>query len=117
MSGIIIARPNTSPSTGSSGISESEHAGLDTLVHNLSEDYFLEYIYSADCSIRVSSATYYTDDTKSTKVREYNFSYSGVRVTQQICIQFDNLGVEEERLTLDYIYTGSRITAVSGTKA
>ena len=41
MSGIIIARPNTSPSTGSSGINETEHAGLDTLVHNLSEDYFL----------------------------------------------------------------------------
>ncbi len=99
-----------------SGVTETQHENLDTLTHDLSEDYFLEYTYQTGCSIRVASATYYVDDTKATKIREYNFQYSGVRVSQQTTIQFDFAGSEVQRLVLDYNYNGNRIQSVSGTK-
>jgi hypothetical protein len=54
----------------------------------------------------------WTDATKTIKVREYQYQYTGGRLTTEINIQYE-AGVEIERLTYTYTYTGVRLQAVT----
>jgi hypothetical protein len=103
--------------SGTQGFDEETHENLDTLVHEIAEDYFLEFIYDG-IRTRVLTATYYTDNSKTTKIREFNYSYNGPRqkIDQQVSIQYDEVGVEKSRLTQDYSYSGFRLTSVSSSK-
>lgn len=98
---------------GSGGLTPTTHAALDQLVHELSEGYYEEYTYSGR---RVTNITVWTDATKTTKIREEQYTYSGNRVTQEVRIQYDGSGVEVERLTIDYAYSGIRVTSAAAVR-
>lgn len=103
-------------STG--GITENEHEDLDTLVHNISETSFEEGTYTGPFN-RLSNVTIYTDATKTTKVREVNFTYTGSRVTTVQTIQYDSSGNVKDTLTETIAYTGpftNRIDTITRVK-
>lgn len=94
----------------SSGITASEHADIDDLIHNLAEDYYEEYTYSGST---VTNITVWSDAFKILKIRETQFAYVGSKVVQEINIQYDSGGSEVQRLTSNYTYSGSRVVSVS----
>jgi len=99
--------------SGTGGLTPTTHAVLDQLVHDLSEDYYEEYTRTGN---KVTNITVWTDATKTTKVREEQYTYTGNKVTQEVRIQYDASGVEVERLTLTYTYTGSLVTSATAVR-
>lgn len=107
--------------SGSSGgdLTEQEHETLDTLVHELAEDAFTEYLYLGNTS-RISNVTTYTDMSKTTKIRETQVSYTGFRPTQIVEIQYDPSGVEVQRVTdtISYLSSlGNRVNSIISVKS
>lgn len=97
-----------------SGISSIQHENLDTLVHNLSENYFEEFIYTGSI---ITGNIVWTNSSKITKIRESIFTYSGSNVVQEVSIQYNGSGVEVQRLTVDYTYSGSTIVSAMAVEA
>ena len=95
------------------GLTSSTHRTLDQLTHNLDEDYYEEYIYSGSL---VSDIITWTDVGKTTKIREENYTYTAGKVSQEVIIQYNDSGVEVERLTLTYAYTAGKITSVTSVR-
>lgn len=92
-----------------SGISVSTHRDLDQLVHLISEDSYEEVTYSG---IHPVSDITWTDDGKTTKIREEIYMWSGNHVSTLTTIQYDASGTEVERTVETYGYTGSKITSI-----
>lgn len=90
-----------------SGLSVSAHLILNELIHNLAENAETEVVYSANRPIR---ETYYTDAGKTQKIREYEFTYSGNRISAEIVTQYDDAGLPETRLTETYHFSGNQYT-------
>jgi hypothetical protein len=109
---------NTTPltltdlSTGG-GISEAQHEALDTLVHDIDETSYEEYVYSGS---KVTSAITWTSAAKTLKIREEQYTYSGSKVSQAVTIQYDGAGIEVMRTTEVYGFDGSKVTSVTRTK-
>lgn len=101
------------------GITEGQHEALDTLVHNIAESSFEEGTYSGPFN-RLSNVTIWTDGTKTTKIREVNFTYTGARVTTVVTIQYDEFGIAQDTLTETITYVGpftNRIDTVTRVKS
>lgn len=72
-------------------LTESEHERLDTLKHGLSEESFFEA--TKDSSNRTQYITYYTDATKTTKIREEEITrLPNKRASSIIIRQYDENG-------------------------
>lgn len=101
------------PRSAGSGITEAQHEALDTLTHEIDETSFDEVTY-----VGSNPSTYivWTDNTKVTKIREDQYTYTGSRVTQVVTIQYDALGVENMRTTEVYTYIGGKISTIDRTK-
>lgn len=100
------------------GITEGVHETLDTLVHNIAEDSFEEATYTGIFN-RLTNVTIYTDATKTTKVRETSFTYTGPRITTVTTIQYDGAGVVKNTLTEAITYIGpfsNRVDNITRTK-
>jgi len=95
---------------GGGGLTEESHRILDTLIHELSEDNYEEYTRVAN---KVTNVTVWETSSKLKKIREEQYTYSGNQVTQEVDIQYDSAGVEKERLTITYAYTGSLVTSAT----
>ena len=93
-----------------SGLTESTHELLNTLTHDIAESSFDEAVYIGP---RLVNLTQYTDATKTTKIREYQFTYTTGRITQAISIQYNNSGVETYRLTEVFTYNGFRVESIT----
>jgi len=78
-------------------LDELYHRGLDELVHEISENCYIEI--SRDVSQRINSIIYYTSTGKTTKVREYIFTRSNNRVSQVVTSQYDSSGILAEKYT------------------
>lgn len=102
--------PLTDLVAGSSGLTEGAHRVLDTLIHDLAEDGYEEYTYSGN---RVTNITVWTDSGKTTKIREWQYTYSGRKVNTETVIQYNASGAEAERLTISYSYSGSRVISAT----
>jgi hypothetical protein len=96
----------TAHSSAGGGITEAQHEDLDTLVHNLSEDMYEEFIYTG---ARVDDIIVWTDSGKTTKVRETNFTYSANKVSTEVIKQYDSGGSLKKTLTGTYNYTGNQL--------
>jgi hypothetical protein len=96
-----------------SGISETQHENLDTLVHNLAETYFEEIITVGG---KVTAVIDWTSPAKILKIREFQYSYNGTKISQEIAIQYDGSGTEVQRLTTDFNYVGSSIVSSTTTE-
>lgn len=102
------------PASAGGGITEAEHRDLDQLVHDIAETSFTEYTYIS--FRRISNITTWTDQSKTTKIRESQITYTGPnRVGKIITIQYDASGVEAERLTETFTYSGNRLENVERT--
>lgn len=85
------------------------HRVLDQLVHNIAEDAYTEYTY---IGTQVTNATVWTDSGKTTKIRESQYTYSGVKIITATHIQYNLVGNEVERLTKTYTYIGNTVANV-----
>lgn len=90
-------------------IHEELHHTLETLVHDLAEDAFVQFIYSGN---KLTDEIYWTDNTMVLKIRETQFTYIGNKVDQEVVKQYDGSGTLVETLTRDYTYTGNQVTSV-----
>ena len=99
------------------GITGPEHEALDTLVHRLAENAHLELV--RDVAGRVTSSIYWTDPTKTTKVREEVVTRDGQgRVSQLDEKQYDAAGVLSA--TVSTVFTRSpsgRVTSADVTRS
>ena len=94
-------------------ISEPQHDELDDLVHNLAETSYEEYVYSGS---KVTAVIVWTSPSKTLKIRDSQFSYAGSKVSQEINIQYNSIGVEVQRLTIVYNYSGNTIISSETTE-
>jgi len=90
-------------------IDPETHRLLDQLVHELDENHYQEYTYSG---WRIDSCIVWNSVSKSVKIREFLYTYSGIRVQTEVMNQYDGTGTLVETLTFSYTYTGPRITSV-----
>jgi len=91
----------------------ASHRPIDQLVHNIAENSYEEFTYNG---AQILSATVYTDSTKTTKIREENFIYNvAFMIATSSLIQCNSAGVEIERLTQKYTYSGNTIISITGT--
>lgn len=91
-------------------VSEANHRLLDTLTHELDEDYYEEYTYSGNY---VSADIVWTDSGKTTKIREYTYTYDTGKMVGSVEKQYNGSGTLVETLTKTYTWTGSKLTSVT----
>lgn len=96
-----------------SGITEVQHENLDTLVHNLAENFYEEIVTTGG---KVTSVIDWSSPSKILKIREFQYSYNGSKIVQEIAIQYDASGVEVQRLTTDFNYIGNAIVSSNTTE-
>lgn len=97
--------------TTGSGLNPATHRTLDQLIHEIAEDNHTEYSYSGS---RLDSMVVWTDVTKTKKIREEQYTYTGSKVTTIVTTQYDGDGNPVEVYTETYSYTGNRVTSVTG---
>lgn len=94
---------------GGSGITIGQHENLDTLVHKLAEDAYQEAVYSGN---RLSTFTSYTDNAKTTKIREISLTYLGNNLATATIVQYNGAGAAVQTLTKTFSYTGSTLNSI-----
>ena len=95
------------------GMSEEAHRTLDQLTHDLDEGYYEEATYSSG---KITNITTWETSSKLKKIREWAYTYTGIRVTTEVITQYDSAGSWKERLTLSYVYSGSRVANVTSVR-
>lgn len=96
-----------------SGITESEHRALDTLVHEIDETSYDEVVYSGD---NITQYIVWTSVAKTLKIREDLMTYASGKVSQVISKQYDGSGVLKAQYTEVYAYSGNKVTSVTRTR-
>lgn len=92
-----------------SGITVGTHRSLDQLVHLIAEDSFEEITYSG---VRPVSLIIWTDDNKVTKIREEQYTWNANKIDTLTTIQYNESGIEEERLIETYTYSGIKVISI-----
>ena len=98
--------------TGGSGITPSQHRLLDQLVHDIAETSYYEPVYDVTYPWRVNSETYYTDNGKSTIIRELLYTYTDIWKYNTIVVKQWNGGAVTETLTGTVTYSGVYISNI-----
>lgn len=92
------------------GFSSEAHRTLDQFTHNLDEDYYEEYTYTGNY---VSNVTVWTNSGKTLKIREYDYTYSGGRVSTEVAKQYNGVGTLVETLTYTYAYLAGKVQSIT----
>lgn len=94
------------------GISEGQHEDLDTLVHEVAEDSYLEVVRSGT---KISSIVYWTDSGKTVKIREVLITRTTGKVSQIVRKHYDGTGaiITGQTLTGTVTRSNSKIANVS----
>jgi hypothetical protein len=88
-----------------------EHRALDQLVHEIAENSFEEFTYAGN---RVISAIVWVDASKTNKIREELYTYTGNKITTIVTNQYSKDGsTVVETLTETLVYSGSRVTDIT----
>jgi len=95
------------------GITESQHAGLDDLVHWLAETNYQEVVRSGG---KITNVINWTDAGKTIKIRAMVIARSGGKVSQMDFIQYDDSGVEKQRMTGVITRTSGKVWSVQWTE-
>lgn len=90
-------------------VGDSAHDAIDTLVHALAEPLYVEYEYNVNKT--VNAVRYYTSAAKTTLIREYIYTYSGLFVSTETLKQYNAAGVLLATLTKTLSYTGAFVTS------
>lgn len=96
------------------GISEAQHEALDTLVHEVDETSFEEYIYDGS---KVTDVVVWETSAKLKRIRDEHYSYTGSRVDSVVTRQYDAAGAVKMTVTETYNYSGSRVTSIDRVKS
>lgn len=96
-----------------SGLSEAAHRSLDTLIHELAEDF---HVQITKVSGKVSNVTVWEDNTETKKIREAAFTRSAGKVSQVVITQYDAAGaaITGETLTLTLNRISGKVDSVDG---
>ena len=94
---------------GGSGITIPQHRALDQLVHLVAETSYFEVTRTAG---RVSDVVYWTDNTKTQKIRETNITRTAGQVSSVVVKQYDASGVLAETLTGTVNRTGGQVASI-----
>lgn len=92
------------------GFSSEAHRTLDQFTHALDEDYYEEYTYTGNY---VSNVTVWTNSGKTLKIREYDYTYSGGRVSTEVAKQYNGVGTLVETLTYTYTYSSGKVQSIT----
>ena len=96
------------------GITESQHDGLDDLVHWLAESHHLEVVRTSG---KVSRVTAWTDAGKTQKVRELdNIVRSAGKISTYDLIQYNGSGVENQRLAFSITRSAGKVASIDITE-
>lgn len=90
-----------------SGLTESQHEALDTLVHGIAEDCHYVPTYDGTYTWRINKKTYWTDATLTTKIREITYTYDPTyiwRISQSVIQQYNAGGTVKTTYTGTYVY-------------
>lgn len=86
------------------------HAPLDNLVHDIAENSYFELTRSGG---QVTTATYWTDSGKTTKIRETTITRTSGQVSQIVIDQYDPAGVICETLTGTITRTSGQVSSIT----
>jgi hypothetical protein len=98
---------------GGGGLTPTTHRALDQLVHEVSEDAFLEIVRVAG---KTSSITYWTDSGKTLKIRDTVITRDGGgKVSQTVITQYDAAGaaITGETLTTTITRSGGKVASMT----
>lgn len=88
----------------------ANHDALDTLVHNIAEDSYVEYLYSSG---KVVSETHWDSPAKLIKIREFLYTYTGSKVDTETVNQYNSVGGLVQTLLRTYAYSGSQVSNIT----
>jgi hypothetical protein len=100
------------PRTGGGGLTPASHKVLDQLVHNIAETSYLEITRTNG---QVTDVVYWTDASKTTKVRETNITRASGLVSQVVIKQYDGTGTLAETLTGSITRANGQISSIGWT--
>lgn len=92
------------------GLTESSHLILDQLVHNISENSYVEYNRTGGL---INSIIIWTDSGKTQKIREWIYTRSGGLVTSEVIKQYNNIGTLIKTETRTISRTGGLVISES----
>lgn len=92
------------------GITTAQHLILDQLVHDLDEDHYMEPTYSG---WKITAITVWTNSGKATKIRDWAYTYTGIKVTTLVVRQYDGSGTLAETLTFTFVYSANKLSNVT----
>jgi len=98
---------------GGGGLTPVTHRSLDQLVHEISEDAYLEITRSAG---KTSAITYWTDSGKTIKIRDTVITRDiGGKVSQTVITQYDAAGaaITGETLTTTITRSGGKVASMT----
>ena len=88
-----------------------QHKYLDQLVHGIYENNFYEITRSSG---KVVNETWWTDDNKTIKIREADYTYTANKISQIVYKQYNVLGVLVETYTENINRSGNTIISIDG---
>lgn len=91
-------------------LNQAQHRVSDQLVHLVAESSYEETSYTGN---RVSSIVIWTNSSKTQKIREWVYTYSGNKVATEVVNQYNSSGILSEALTYTYTYSGNLLQNVS----
>ena len=91
------------------GLSEAQHEDLDSLVHNLAETSYCEVTRTSG---KVTAITHWTDNGKTTKIRETLITRTSGKVSQVEVKQYDGSGTLVQTLTGTITRTSGRVSSI-----
>jgi len=100
--------------SGGSGLSESEHEALDTLVHEIDETSYDEVAYIGS---NVTSYIVWETAAKLKKIREETYTYVSGRVSTAVTKQYDAAGILKMTMTEHYTYVSGKVATITRTKS
>jgi hypothetical protein len=97
------------------GLSPAQHDLLDQLVHDIAENSYEELNYTGNV---LNSVIIWTDSNKTTKIREWLYTYNGNRINTEVVKQYDGSGIliVGQTLTGTYSYSGNQLINITWVK-
>lgn len=102
------------PRTGGTGLTEASHESLDTLTHKLSESHHSDVTRTDG---KASSIIQWTDDQKTTKVRETIITRSSGKVSQIVVKQYDGSGTLKHTMTGTITRNAGKVDCIDWVKS
>lgn len=93
-----------------SGLSAGSHRALDQLVHNIAETSYLEV--TRDGGGKTTDVIVWTDNGKTTKIREVNITRTSGKVSSVVVKQYDGSGTLAETLTGTITRSSGKVASI-----